>query len=651
MRPQTLPAFLVGTACLLLSVFAPLSARAQDVPEGIDPSFRITPESEHLRGNASVVVRLAYVRFEVKDAGHATEIVHRVATVADANGRHYGAIVIPYDKFIHIKSFEGRIRDAGGKVVRKLKKRDIRDVSAISGFSLYEDNRIKYAELVHDIYPYTVEFSYELERDGLLSWPIWAPQEDEAPVEHAVLEIIAPGNMKVRYSARGTQAQPTEAGSSHGRVLRWTFSGLPEREPEPFGPSLEEQAPVIYTGPSRFEIEGTEGDMSTWASFGAWYAGLIKGRDQLPPEAVAKVEEVVAGAQTDLEKVERLYRYLQSTTRYVSIQLGLGGWRPYDAEYVYRQGYGDCKALVNYMAALLKAAGVLAYPALIDNGYNEPDVQKEFPTNQFNHVVLFIPLERDTLWLECTSQTMPFGRVGGSNEDRWALAVTPEGGKLVRTPRSGPRDNMQVRRGRIVLQPDGNAVADVRTEYTGNAQDRLRIALAERTDKDRDEWLRSELDLPSFELLSADFSSVDARGPSVSLPVKLKLGKYGSRTGDRIFFRPDLLEHWTVVPPTDEKRAQPVVFAYAFAAVDTLTYELPAGYHVEAAPAPVKIETPFASYVAEVSVGDEGVLRYIRHLEVSETTIPPEQYGAFRDLATQASRADNAQVVLVRDNR
>ena len=47
----------------------------------------------------------------------------------------------------------------------------------------------------------------------------------------------------------------------------------------------------------------------------------------------AEILKLIEGASTNLEKIEILYRYLQENTRYVSVQLGIGGWQTFDARH------------------------------------------------------------------------------------------------------------------------------------------------------------------------------------------------------------------------------------------------------------------------------------------------------------------------------
>ena len=257
-------------------------------------------------------------------------------------------------------------------------------------------------------------------------------------------------------------------------------------------------------------------------------------------------------------------------------------------------------------------------------------------------------MKADTVWLECTSQTTPFGHLGNFTEDRYALLVKPEGSELVRTPRTRAEQNQQVRRATIRLAADGNATAEIHTRYTGNQQDRIRQALAARSGHDRETWLLEDIDLPSFEVTHVDFSSVEANTLTVDLPLKLKLPRYAARTGKRLFLPVNLMERWSSVPPANEARTQPIkYFPYPFVDADTIRYEVPAGFTVEAVPVPVEVKTAFGRYAAKVVPEPDGALTYYRWVAITQATCPAEDYDAFRDFMRQIAQADRAQVVLV----
>jgi len=599
------------------------------------------------------VVRLSERRFTVDGPGAATQRVRLAVTVLDEEARDKARFVVHHDKFRTIGRLEGRLRDESGEVIRTLQPSDQRDVSAISGFSLYDDNRVRLVELYHDDYPYTVEFEYEVAYDGLISWPSWRPQPPGgAPVERATFELSVPAGMEARYTTLGeTNLEPTVTKKDGRRRLRWSVASRAGREPEPAGPSWGRQAGAVYTAPSRFSVGGRAGNMESWQKFGRWYYALAQRRDTLPPAAQRKVHALTDSLSSDSAKARRLYRYMQDRTRYVSVQLGLGGWQPFPATYVHERGYGDCKALTNYLQALLAEAGIESHPALIRSGVDAPAILDEFPSNQFNHVVLNAPnVGEDGLWLEATSQTMPFAHLGASTQDRHALLVTSEGGTLVRTPRPSPAANRQMRRARVTLKPSGDATAKVTTTYAGNRQDRVRRALADKTGRDRNKWLRNTLDVSSLRILRADYSDADAHRTELTLPVKLELPGYAARTGNRLFVKPNLMGRWTQVPPPMEQpRTEPVeYFPYPFADTDSIVFVPPEGYTVEALPDPVRIDAPFGSYRADVTQRPDGTLAYRRHFRISETTLPPEQYDRLRTFLGRIAQADRAQMVLVK---
>lgn len=650
------PCFVFSMLVAVLQASGVAGVAAQPTHEDLfatDATFPTASMHRPFIHEAPAVVRLDVRRFVVESEREATEQVRRVVTILEPEGKEYARIVLPYDKFRRIDRLEGRIRDVRGNVVRELGRDDQRDFSAISSYSLYEERRLRVVELYQSTYPYTVEFEYTIERDGFISWPTWRAQERDLPVERAAFEVDAPEHVPIRYVVENADWEP-RMGTEEGRHwARWTATHLEQEEGEPYGPPWGEQVPTVYTAPAAFKIEDAAGRMDSWTAFGRWYYRLAQGGTRLPAATVREVKHLVASADDTLTAVEALYRFMQDRTRYVSVQLGIGGWQPFPATYVDERGYGDCKALTNYMQALLEVAGIRSFPVLIRAGRDAPAVLSNFPSHQFNHVILAVPVAGDTLWLENTDQTAPFGHVSSGIENRYGLLVTSEGGELVRTPRSSAADNVQQRRAHVELAANGNARARIRTIFTGNQQDRVRSALAQKSERERKKWLRGAIDAPNFSVTAADFSEADARQQTIELPVELTLPRYGSRTGRRIFFRPNLMQRWTHVPPAlDEVRTEPIHFgAYPFTDTDSITYVLSDGYRVEAAPEPMQLETSFARYEARVEARADTALVYWRRMVVRQATLAPDQYGAFRTFLRRVARADRQQVVLVQRER
>jgi transglutaminase-like putative cysteine protease len=197
--------------------------------------------------------------------------------------------------------------------------------------------------------------------------------------------------------------------------------------------------------PGQFELLKYKGDMQSWKNIGLFIYKLNEGRDVLPEDKKATVKSLIEGEQDTYNKVQKLYAYMQQSTRYVANEYGIAGWQTFDAMNVATNGYGDCKGLTNYLKALLKEAGINSYVTLVYAGEDYYKIDEDFPANTFNHVILCVPQPKDTIWVECTSQQLPAGYLGSFTQGRKVLLTSEQGGFLCMTPSYDKSKNFIIR--------------------------------------------------------------------------------------------------------------------------------------------------------------------------------------------------------------
>ena len=539
----------------------------------------------------------------------------------------------------------GKIYDANGKVVKKIKKKDIEDRSAYSAYSIYDENRYKIADMTHSTYPYTIEYEYETTYSMTMFFPVWniVPGYDVA-VEQSQMQIKVPDRIGLRFLPRNIEVKPIISTESGGKNYKWSIYNIKAIKDEPMSPGYTDVLPDVLFAPNKFAVENYKGDMSTWEALGAFNYELNKGRDVLSSKMKATVKSLVENAETPKEKIKILYRYLQENTRYVSVQLGIGGWQTFDANYVEKNQYGDCKALSNYMKSMLSEAGVEAHVALIANGRS--DQKKEFSSANFNHVILHVPSE--DIWLECTSTDKPAGYIGRSNEDRYALVITPDGGELKRTPKSTAKDNMMASKIKMVLDAQGNANINVQQLTGGWQHDSYRGISNHLSREDQEKWLREELNLPTFKINQLEFIAKKDE-PKAVLNFDIVVGKYGQVAGKRLFIRPNAINQYNNIPPTNKNRQLPIQRRSTFLDLDEVTIEIPAGYRVESMPKEkFVLKTEFGKYEMEI-IQKENTLIYTRSLKMNSFSLPKERYNDYRKFAKQIAKKDKMKVVLVKE--
>ncbi len=437
-----------------------------------DGDYAVSKINPALLKNAAAVLRLGEERFEVISYTK-TRLYRKTAiTILNEQGDDYADFYEYYDKLRSIKSINGRLYDATGKEMRSLKNKEIRDMSAISEISLMEDTRIRLHNFYYKNYPYTIEYETTIEYNNTFIFPDWLPQRREKfAVEVSFFTIDCPSWFAFRYKMLNYKGEPGIVVNGDRKTYTWRAETLPAITREYAAPDFSSLTTSVFFSPDKFEIEGYQGSMNSWKEFGQFEFRLNQGRDKLPPDVKQKVHNLTDAITDPKEKVKVLYEYLQKNTRYVSIQLGLGGWQPFDATYVATKAYGDCKALSNFMYSLLKEANIKSCYTDVYAGVGENFFLPDLPSPQFNHIILCVPFATDTMWLECTSQTLPAGYLSGFTSNRYALAIDEAGGHLVRTPVYGIKENQQTRNLKALLDDNGALRIMANTCYKGVQQD------------------------------------------------------------------------------------------------------------------------------------------------------------------------------------
>ncbi len=551
------------------------------------------------------------------------------------------------NKWEKLTDFNGQVTDATGKVIRKFKKSELKRSDLSSGFA--EDFYSLSLGYTPSNYPITIEFNWVTEgNSGNFGFPTFAPVEAyNTQVEHASYVLTAPADMACRHLCLNTATQVTQSTLKDGRIrYEAHMDNLPAIDSEPYSPPARETVPLILWAPGKFEFHGVKGDMSTWQSLGAWNQSLRTGRLDLTPEFKAQLHAMTDTCRTDRSKVEVIYNYLAQTTRYVSIQLGLGGWQPFPASEVCRTGFGDCKGLTNYMCAMLNEVGVPANYVVIRSGQH--NLVTEFPSNQFNHAIAQVPLPGDTLWVECTgSAHVPLGYVHESIAGNNALLIDNDGGHLVKLPNYSPEQNVSCNRAQVSLQADGSATIDVDMRYEFRQYEDM-LPLMTRTEQQRRDAMLEELNLSAVTL--GDFTVTEHKDsyatPHIDVTMQLNTRKLANITGSRMFV-PVGLFHKVTVPRALQQRVKPVNITYGYVDIDTVVVSIPEGFVIETLPQPVNEVTSLGE-LSLTSEASDNTVTIVTRLLMHDGNYPASEYDTLRTFKTAVKKAYEQRIVLRR---
>lgn len=602
---------------------------------------------EDLRKDAYSVVRLSETEIEYISQSVATEKNLSVVSILDNRGKEDGYFICYCDDFTELKRFSGEIYDSLGKLVRKLKKSDLSQTGYDKEFASGSTQHF-YILPAGLKYPLTVKYEWETrKKDGLISFPAFLPQTSfNQAVDSATCILRYPASSKCSYAVVNEGINVTEREVGDKKEIFMSTSRLPAHNLESFGLSFSDLMPRCYLKPNDFVFSGTSGNLDNWQTFGEWQYGLIKSRNDLPEQAVTKIREMTASCSTDREKVKVLYDYLGKTTRYVSIQLGIGGLQPYPASEVYRTGFGDCKGLTNYMKSMLDAIGIPSVYTVIST--RNKNLLPDFASaNQMNHVILQVPLPNDTLWLECTNPKLPFGYVTSDYAGHNAILITEQGGKLVRLPVYPAEAHREHYIASIRVDEEGYGKASVKRQSMG-AQYESRWYFTDLPELKQKEVLNRSINLPGPKILSLNYTADKGSEPVLAVNYEADLGLYGSKTGNRIFMPVNIFRKLSYSIEDKRERKQPIDISFGFVDSDTIRIEMPDGYIVESLPQDILHESEFGTFTSSIRQEDT-LLTVIQSVFIKADRYPADKVKEFNEFAGVITKAYKNRVVLKKE--
>ena len=605
-------------------------------------SLTLSPE---LTKDANAVIRESYTEITIEAVDEMIVKERRVTTVLNKLGNKHVDAYASYDNDTKITDLSATVYNSLGKEIKKYSKSKFTDVSAVDGGTLYSDSRVKYIDHTPTEYPYTVVFEKEYKTSSTGFIPKWYPLDSYyVSVQKSEYKIINPDNIETRIKENNFD------GYSIKRVtedeIHYIAEKIPAIEYERNSVDFSEISPNLSVALNQFALKGVSGSGTDWEEFGKWMnSKLLEGRTELSPATIEKAKSLVAGLDNDIEKAKKIYEFVQNKTRYISVQVGIGGWEPIPANEVDKMGYGDCKGLTNYTKALLDVVGVTSYHTLV-YANDRKDIDKDFSSIQGNHMILNLPNNGNDIWLECTSQTIPFGFVGEFTDDRDVLVITPEGGIIKRTPSYKNETNLQTCKASIQLNEKGSLEADVEITSKGVQYDD-KYGIESLAKDDLEKYYKSKL-WSYINNLEIKSSSLENDKDNIVFKEKLHVNvvDYASITANELIVRVNVFNKNTFVPKRYRTRNHPLQINRGYKDVDEFTFTIPNGYKITSLPSKVEISTKFGNYTMEVKKVDEKTISYHKTLFIKEGIYPKEDYKLYRQFRKRIAKQESVRIAL-----
>ena len=428
------------------------------------------------------------------------------------------------------------------------------------------------------------------------------------------------------YFNKPNVAGITQKVEEKGDTKIWHFKAenVAPLEPEPMMPPLAEALGHVHVSTYK-----------SWEDMGRWYWGLVRDQFTADDEVRRRALDITKGLTDEKAKVRAIYDFVVQKTRYVALEFGIHGFKPYRCAQIFARGFGDCKDKATLIVTMLKELGIPATIVILRTGMKGDFETEPASLAPFDHAIAYVPSL--DWYLDGTAEFT------GSNElpsmDRGALAIQINEGKpkLVHLPEPKASESLASKRVEATVSPDGSAQIDWKVEVVGSSASSWRQRYhAKATQRQRvQEDLANEL--PGLEVQSVVASDLDDVERKVEIHAKAKAPSYARKDAETRTVPLGAREHMVrTYAPLSSRRRDIRIYALSTQENETVV-KLPQGAKILGAPHAAEGTGPYGSFKVETETNGNTV-RLKTTVALTKSRIPAGEYTAFRAFCEQIDR-------------
>jgi cellulose synthase operon protein C len=461
--------------------------------------------------------------------------------------------------------------------------------------------------------------------------------QSEEPVANAEYVLLTPKQRRMYFDTNlGSRVVHETSERGEHRVDRFFAKTLDAIDPEPEMPPFPEVAGFVHA--STFD---------SWESMGRWYWGFV--RDQLDTDEETRrlAQRIVANATTDLDKVKAIYRWVVENTRYVGLEFGVYGYKPYRAVQTVTRGWGDCKDKASAITTLLETVGVEASLVILRTQLRGEFHSKIASLAAFDHAIVYVPSL--DLYLDGTAEGTGIFELPVMDQGAFGMQIRKGDPVLVTLPDQSRTPNRVERQITVQLNPEGGGRAEMLLHAAGAGASGWRHQFE--ATATRRERLGADIaqEFPGFVVDSGPEGVVAEGVDDIDRDVKVEVRGSSPQLGRRetagfslpVSSQPRLVPTFASL----SSRKHDVRLLGLAAREDTFTIHLAPGQKILSTPSSSESEGVFGGY--SISVDQRPSTITVRsRLTLSKKRITPSEYPAFRDFCAKVDEALSQRLVV-----
>lgn len=577
--------------------------------------------------------------YTIKD--NQTAEIEEVCTmkIISEKGNSHGLYRQFIDRFTKLTDISLDVYDKNGQRVKKMRRSDGHEFGFNESYEI-SDGKVFVLDPDYKEYPYTIEVKSTIKLNGFTSLPVWVPRSYfNVSVAEANFTIVYPENLLIKFKEENITGQQS---NEQGKIIRrYMVKDLPAVQSRIRYKDFYKDQIKVFVCPENFQLDGVSGSNRSWQDFGEWFLKLNSDPYVLSENTKSFINSIDKTNKPLL--VEKIYEYMQDRTRYVSIQLGIGGFKSLPTADVEKYGYGDCKALSTYTKNMLDYAGIKSNYVLVKAGEDVPELLSDFPSSQFNHVYIGVPLDRDTIYLECTSQINPVNHTGTFTDDRYVLWIEKGKSSLIRSRIYQHTANVRTSKIHVELDKEGNSMLKYSVDNQGIFFDEVMLYKMAPTDYVK-RYNEGKFDFDNFTIKDFKYNQQSRNVPFFTAQFVIEVSNFAKLVNGKLILSTHTLSPAHKYVDSDELMNYFYV-PRAITLIDEITVSIPENFWIGNLPQPEKIVSLYGSFETSIEA-NSNTLIIKKTLVLKKGNYTKDGHIAFKQFYDQVDKSQKRKLIL-----
>jgi hypothetical protein len=464
--------------------------------------------------------------------------------------------------------------------------------------------------------------------------------KDTNPIVHSKYVLIVPKQRKFYFYSPKLNISSQKIYDKHADTISyiWEKRNIEKIEKELNMPPYPEITPYLLV--STFK---------DWVGVSKWYADLTRGQMESSPEIKKTVASLTENKNTEIDKIRTVYNYVVKKIRYVGLEFGIHGYKPYKACQVFNRKFGDCKDKALLIMTMLKEAGISSEIVLVRTKSRGRFDFSQASLGLFNHAICHIQLKNGKeLWLDGTAEYSSINEIPWMDQGTGVFVVDLKRRKgiLSAIPVSVGIQNNRISNKNVLLKDDGSAYIGGTEVVSGAFCPGIRyfFQIPSKQKEEFEKLLNAIFE--GAQVINIHFPDLSGLDTPIKYNYAVSVPKFLKPVSEGFSFNPIMFRHkLTQRHASSSIRKHDLLLSYPFMDNKTTEFLLPQGYEASRLPKRTDLKSKFGSLSITYSKLSDKVMVKIK-FQLNVSRISPEEYLEFRKFCANVDKNENKEIII-----